>query len=149
MNTPLLGRRSIRTFTVRLHVLGCTVPCKCEPFLIDCTSTWFAPLGVLWYFYCTYSCIYRYQLVFAKKILSVLIVKKYEDRQPTERMRAAGAIATTATHGPSKPPCVPGDPPHLAGRPPGGRHQRPPQRGSAPQKRPPYSPHRTQRHHRA
>ena len=28
-----------------------------------------------------------------------------EDRQPTERMRAAGAIATTATHGPSHPAC--------------------------------------------
>jgi hypothetical protein len=44
---------------------------------------------------------------------------------------------------------LPGNPPHLAGRPPGGRRQRPPQRGPAPQKGPPHSPHRTQRHHRA
>ncbi len=28
-----------------------------------------------------------------------------EDKQPTERMRAAGAIATTATHGPGNPAC--------------------------------------------
>ena len=28
-----------------------------------------------------------------------------EDTEPTERMRAAGAIATTATHGPSNPAC--------------------------------------------
>ena len=72
-----------------------------------------------------------------------------EGGHATPRMTAAGAIATTASHGPRNPACQATCHTWQSAQQTSRSSQRPRQRRPAPQERPPNCPHSAQRHHRA